>query len=201
METGKIAIAVAIITMLGGLGTAVIANWDKISDNSNPIPNDSQHKTSDDLNITLQNKINELVLVQDELKNEQVKSSAQKILLDEKDKEIKVLKQQSFNINNTKLKQLLSFHNDTACYGRSLNFTHESDESYNHCVSKEILAKRFLKFFEELEIIENDGAADYSRARAKAELIKLQTQYKFTNTGWYTEFMLGILIIEYAKKA
>ncbi|MEN8134958.1 MAG: hypothetical protein ABFS18_05410 [Thermodesulfobacteriota bacterium] len=92
-------------------------------------------------------------------------------------------------------------HNDAVCYGRSLNFIHEPDESYSHCVTKEVLAKRFLKFFEELEIIENNGGMDYSRAKAKSELIKLQTKYNFTNPGWYTEFMLGILIIEYAKKA
>jgi len=43
--------------------------------------------------------------------------------------------------------------------------------------------------------------ANYSTKRAKEALVDLQSNYNFNNPGWYSDIMLGILIIEYAKKA
>lgn len=191
MDTGKITITVAIITVIGTLGTGLFANWDKVTSTSELPTSDSYSGDGENMNVTLKNKIIELESIRKKLEDEKEKN----------EKEIEELKYPFHQINNSKLKQLLAFHNDASCYGQSLNFTHEPDKSYNHCVTKKILAKRFLKFFEELEIIESDEELDYSRARAKDELINLQIQYQFTNPGWYTEFMLGILIIEYAKKS
>lgn len=201
METGRVTIIVAVITMVGGLATAVIANLDKIKGDKPSTPPISQPDTTLKPNIELKNKTKELELVKAQFDTEKEKNEKLKNSLDEKEKEIERLKKPFHQINNSKLKQLLLFHNDAVCYGRSLNFTHPPDDSYRHCVSKEVLAKRFIKFFEELELIKTNGSVDYSQEKAKNELIKLQDKYGFKDTGWYTELVLGILIIEYAKKS
>lgn len=114
------------------------------------------------------------------------------------------LKNSFHNINNAKLKQLMSFHNDAICYGPSLNFSHPAGDSFKDCVSKEALAKTFLRFFAELGIIENTSEMEYTPQKAKAQLAKWQIEnYQFDeeNAGWYNGIMLGYLIIEYAKKS
>ena len=149
--------------------------------------------------------------LEQDLEQEQVKykteleaHEATKTLLDIQKDNNEKLKIPFHNINDAKLKQLMSFHNDATCYGPSLNFTHPRDKTFSHCIAKELLAKRFLKFMEELEIIESTGGMDYSPAKAKDELTKWQVEnYSFEEdkAGWYNNIMLGYLIIEYSKKS
>ncbi|MFK5912852.1 MAG: hypothetical protein QM484_00635 [Woeseiaceae bacterium] len=196
METGKIAIIVAIITMLGGLGTALIANLDKFKiDDTLPTKTPPSSK-----NIKIESELKYKIVELTALNKQLLEGiDTHKNEIEQKNNEIENLKKSFHQISNSKLKQLLAFHNDTVCYGRSLNFTHPAANDYAHCVKKELLAKQFLTFFEELEIIDSDGF--YTAQKAKDELIALQDKYGFRDTGWYTELVLGILIIEYAKKS
>ncbi len=196
MEKGKITILVAVISMVGVLGAALIASWGD---------DDSAVVTKKEEAITaLKSDLSKKETEYDELlKKYNVISTSNRdneALIRGQEIEIDNLKVPFHKISNTKLKQLIKFHNDAVCYGNSLNFTHDSSPEYEECVAKEVLAKRFLLFFEELELAKVNST-NYSRARAKQELIILQDNYNFRDPGWYTEFMLGILIIEYAKKA
>ena len=197
METGKIQITLAIIAMISGWGIALITNWGSLF-NDEPVDPISEVKMIeqekfDSLDAKYSNVLAQLDSSQVSLKDKE------KNILD-LNQHIAELKAPFHLISNTKLKQLLKFHNSAVCYGSSLNLTHPAGDDYQHCQSKEALSKKLLLFFEELELVENNGA-NYSTERAKNALIQLQSNYKFNNPGWYTDLMLGILIIEYAKKA
>lgn len=210
MAASRGAVSLALIAMIGGWGTAAITNWDKLSEGDKgkqeiKDERDKQISSLKDEVKSLKGKAEddkaELGESENELASARKVIQSQGQMLAQKDTEIAALKVPFHNISNTKLKQLMMFHNDARCYGTSLNFTHPSDDSYDHCVSKEELAKRFISFLEELGIVTDDVGIDYSRARAKRELVKLQESHDFDELGWYGEFTLAVLIIEYAKKS
>jgi len=200
MEKGRRSLIIVIISTIGGWGTAIITNWDDIFGDGESALMSAKEETISTLKIDLSLKENEF----DNLTikyNEAININRNnELLIQEQKTEIVELKIPFHEISNTKLKQLVRFHNDAVCYGRSLNFTHDSSNEYEKCVVKDVLAKRFLLFFEELELTKENNK-NYSRERAKQELENLQYNYNFRDPGWYTESMLGILIIEYAKKA
>jgi len=158
MEKGKITILVAIISMVGVLGAALIANW---GDDESALVSEKEDVIAalkSDLSKK-ENEYNEL------LKKYNVISTSNRdneALIRGQEIEINNLKVPFHKISNTKLKQLIKFHNDAVCYGHSLNFTHDSNNEYEECVAKELLAKRFLLFFEELELAK-ENTRNYSR--------------------------------------
>jgi hypothetical protein len=210
MAASRGAIALALITMVSGWGTAAITNWDKLDGE-----NGNKQQKYDDRDNAISALNYELDKLKEEANGDKKKivnsegelAAARKLIQDQqqslaqKDIEIADLKVPFHNISNPKLRQLMMFHNDARCYGTTLNFTHPADDSYSHCVSKESLSKRFISFLEELGIVKDDVGIDYSRARAKRELVALQEKHNFDELGWYGEFTLAILILEYAKKS
>ena len=197
METGKIQITLAVIAMISGWGIALITNWSSLF-------SEVQADPVSDVKMIEQSKFDSLntkylqILAQLD-SNQSILQDKEASILD-LNQNILELKAPFHLISNTKLKQLLKFHNSAVCYGSSLNLTHPAGDDYQHCQSKEALSKKLLLFFEELELVE-DNASNYSTERAKNALIRLQSNYKFNNPGWYTDLMLGILIIEYVKKS
>jgi len=196
MESGRIQVTLALIAMFSGWGAALITNWgDWFGEVQAEPPK---------VAMIEREKYDLLVVMHDESLR---KLQGSELLVSNQSKEILKLNSEIIKlkdpfdlISNTKLKQLLKFHNSAVCYGRSLNFTHPASEDYEHCLPKDMLAKKLLLFFEELEIVKGNSS-NYSKERAKEELIQLQKKYNFNKPGWYTEFMLGILIIEYAKRS
>lgn len=116
----------------------------------------------------------------------------------QKDIQIKEEELEKFNeVKNTFIFRLMRFHNDTQCYGSSLNFTAGRDKE--ECIKKSILADRFIEFMTELEIV--DGSQKSSTNYAKKELINLQKKYNFNRQGWYSIDVFKVMIIEFHAKA
>lgn len=120
-------------------------------------------------------------------------------LISELEEENSLLQSQEVNFMDFKLQQLVEFHAAASCYGRSLNFTHPRTATYADCESKETLAENFLDFFEELNLLNNYDVSLPATMNAKSQLISLQNRYGFQESGWYTDQVLGVLIIEYSR--
>jgi len=201
MESGKVQITVAVIAMISGWGVALMTNWGDIFSSAQASESVIEQPAVPMIEASKYQELDsKLTQVQQALHDNQQSLTTSEQANQDLLKQIDDLKAPFHLLSNTKLKQILKFHNSAACYGRSLNLTHPAGDEYAHCQSKDALAKKLLMFFEELEIIEVD-TANYSTKRAKEALVDLQSNYNFNNPGWYSEIMLGILIIEYAKKA
>ncbi|EGQ9099375.1 hypothetical protein J4H24_15425 [Vibrio alginolyticus] len=214
-ENGKLQIILAVIGAVGVLGAAIMGNWGEIFSPSHAeqqgVASSSAVSEAPKVEMVEKSKFESLQAAHNRAQ-EKIKTLESQLTLQQEgnlklentiralNDTIEELEIPFHRISDTKLKQLIKFHNATKCYGRSLNLIHDSGEEYAHCESKEDLAKKLLMFFEELELI-HTHSSDYSRSRAKKALIQLQGDYKFNKPGWYNDLMLGILIIEYAKKA
>lgn len=204
MESGKVQITLAVIAMISGWGVALMTNWGDIFNSAHANTNVEVTSPSSDTQMIEASKYQELG-AQLEKTQQELQQNQQLLALSEQTNQglkiqVEDLKAPFHQLSNTKLTQILKFHNAAACYGRSLNLTHPASEEYAQCLSKDELSRKLLMFFEELELIEVDSE-NYSPKRAKEALVNLQSTYNFNNPGWYSDVMLGILIIEYAKKS
>ncbi len=210
MDNGKLQITLAVIAMASGWGVALMTNWAEIFNTAQAGTKGTpqviasvamvEKSKFDELQVSYADIETKLESADSQLNINNQKIKDMRSTIQEMNRTIEHLKIPFHRVSDTKLKQLMKFHNASVCYGRSLNLTHNSGEDYQHCEPKEDLAKKLLMFFEELELINNEPS-NYSPSRAKDALIQLQGNYRFTTPGWYSDIMLGILIIEYAKKA
>lgn len=97
------------------------------------------------------------------------------------------------------LYRILQFHKDTACFGNTLNFTYiDNSPETAECISKHLLAERFLGFLAELEHF--NGRVDANTELAKRELIRYQKKKRFKTTGYYGYEVFKWLVIDYSNK-
>ncbi len=100
-------------------------------------------------------------------------------------------------VDGTFLYKLLIFNHDTQCYGTSLNFTAGKDK--DQCLTKKILASRFLEFLAEVDFYQNNQKDNVQTA--KLQLLKLQSKYQFNTKGWYGPDVFKSIINEFHGKS
>jgi hypothetical protein len=100
-------------------------------------------------------------------------------------------------IDGTFLYKLLIFNYETQCYGATLNFT--AGKNRPECLSKEVLASKFLEFLAEIDFYPDDKKNN--PATAKEQLLKLQSKYQFNTKGWYGPDVFKAIISEFYSKA